>query len=95
MYAYKMSYFLAQLKSCFWTLTKNDMADKRFSFVMEADVQKVIDNRTPENTTKHTRWSTNVYKAWAKASFLVGHSILTISDFNSFRFFWDTLYTSL
>jgi hypothetical protein len=25
-------------------------------------------------------------------SFLVGHSILTISDFNSFRFFWDTLY---
>jgi hypothetical protein len=21
------------------------------------------------------------------------HSILTISDFNSFRFFWDTLYT--
>ena len=22
-------------------------------------------------------------------SFLVGHSILTISDFNSFRFFWD------
>jgi hypothetical protein len=25
-------------------------------------------------------------------SFLVGHSILTIRDFNSFRFFWDTLY---
>jgi hypothetical protein len=25
-------------------------------------------------------------------SFLVGHSILTISDFNSFRVFWDTLY---
>ena len=25
-------------------------------------------------------------------SFLVGHSILTISDFNGFRFFWDTLY---
>ena len=25
-------------------------------------------------------------------SFLVGHSILTISDFNSFRFIWDTLY---
>jgi hypothetical protein len=25
-------------------------------------------------------------------SFLVGHSILKISDFNSFRFFWDTLY---
>ena len=43
------------------------MADKRFSFVMEADVQKVRDNRTPENTIKHTRWSTNVYKAWAKA----------------------------
>jgi hypothetical protein len=27
-------------------------------------------------------------------SFLVGHSILTISDFNSFRFFWDTLYNA-
>ena len=67
MHAYKMSYFLTQLKSCFWTLTKNDMVDKRFSFVMEADVQKVRDNRTPENTIKHTRWSTNVYKAWAKA----------------------------
>jgi hypothetical protein len=26
-------------------------------------------------------------------SFLVGHSILTISDFNSFRVFWDTLYS--
>jgi hypothetical protein len=25
-------------------------------------------------------------------SFLVGHSILIISDFNSFRGFWDTLY---
>jgi hypothetical protein len=25
-------------------------------------------------------------------SFLVGHSILTIRDFNSFRVFWDTLY---
>jgi hypothetical protein len=67
MHAYKMSYFLTQLKSCFWMLTKNDMADKRYSFVMEADVQKVRDNRTPENTIKHTRWSTNVYKAWAKA----------------------------
>ena len=54
MHAYKISYFLTQLKSCFWTLTKNDMADKRFSFVMEADVQKVRDNRTPENTIKHT-----------------------------------------
>ena len=43
------------------------MADKRSSFVMEADVQKVRYNRTPENTIKHTRWSTNVYKAWAKA----------------------------
>ena len=62
-----MSYFLTQLKSCFWTLT--DMADKRFLFVMEADVQKVRDNviRTHENTIKHTRWGTNVYKAWAKA----------------------------
>jgi hypothetical protein len=28
-------------------------------------------------------------------SFLVGHSILTISDFNGFRFFWDTLYSNL
>ena len=25
-------------------------------------------------------------------SCLVGHSDLTISDFNSFRVFWDTLY---
>jgi hypothetical protein len=25
-------------------------------------------------------------------SFLVGHSILIIRDFNSFRGFWDTLY---
>ena len=38
--AYKMNYFLTQLKSCFWTLTKNDMADKRFSFVTEVNVQK-------------------------------------------------------
>ena len=43
------------------------MADKRFSFVTEGDVQKVRDNRTPANTIKHTRWSTNVYKEWAKA----------------------------
>ena len=33
------------------------MADKRFLFVMEADVQKVRDNRTHENTIKHTRWA--------------------------------------
>jgi hypothetical protein len=28
-------------------------------------------------------------------SFLVGHSILTISDFNSFRVFSDTLYNAI
>ena len=43
------------------------MAEKRFSFVTERNVDKARDNRTPANTTKHTAWSNNVYRKWAEA----------------------------
>ena len=43
------------------------MAEKRFSFVSERDVEKARDDRTPANTTKHTSWSSNVYRKWAEA----------------------------
>ena len=33
----------------------------------ERDVEKARDNRTPANTTKHTSWSSNVYRKWAEA----------------------------
>lgn len=43
------------------------MAEKRFLFVTEKDVQNVRENRTPLNTQKHTMWSSNVYRQWAEA----------------------------
>ena len=43
------------------------MAEKRLSFVTERDVEKARDNRTPANTTKHTSWSSNVYRKWTEA----------------------------
>ena len=42
------------------------MAEKRFLFVTEKDVQNVCENRTPLNTQKHTMWSSNVYRQWAE-----------------------------
>jgi hypothetical protein len=41
--------------------------ENRFLFVTERDVQSARENRTPENTTRHTLWSSNVYKKWAEA----------------------------
>jgi hypothetical protein len=43
------------------------MAEKRFLFVTEKDVQNVRENRTPLNTQKHTMWSSNVYRQCAEA----------------------------
>jgi hypothetical protein len=37
----------------------------RYSFVTEKEVQKVREDTVPENTKKHTLWSTNAYKQWA------------------------------
>lgn len=43
------------------------MAENRFAFVTEKNVQNVRENRTPLNTQKHTMWSRNVYRQWAEA----------------------------
>jgi hypothetical protein len=48
-------------------MSKSIIVENRFSFVTERDVQSARENRTPENTTMHTLWSTNVYKKWAEA----------------------------
>ena len=47
-------------------MSKN-IEENLFSFVTERDDQSARENRTPENMTRHTLWSTNVYKKWAEA----------------------------
>jgi hypothetical protein len=42
------------------------MAEGRFSFVSEGKVDEARENTVPINTKRHTIWSTNVYKNWAK-----------------------------
>jgi len=43
------------------------MSESRFSFVSQNEVDKTRENTVPPNTKKHTLWSTNVYKQWAKS----------------------------
>ena len=40
---------------------------RSFSFVKDAEVENVRETTVPENTKKHTAWSSNVYKEWAQA----------------------------
>ncbi|XP_028410790.1 uncharacterized protein KIAA1958-like [Dendronephthya gigantea] len=47
-------------------MSKN-IEENRFLFVTERDVESARENRTPENTTRHALWSSNVYKKWAEA----------------------------
>lgn len=43
------------------------MAEQRFTFVKEKDVEKTKQNTVPKNTERHTVWSSNCYRTWAKA----------------------------
>ena len=43
------------------------MTDGCFLFVSDKEAAEARENRVPANTRRHTLWSTNVYKHWAKA----------------------------
>lgn len=43
------------------------MADSRFNFVRDVEVEETRESTVPASTQRHTRWSLNVFKQWAKA----------------------------
>jgi len=43
------------------------MADSHFNFVWDVEVEEIRQSTVPANTQRHTRWSLNVFKQWAKA----------------------------